>query len=249
MNIEAKNDSAPASFDVADRRPRPAGKAATADSNTGQLPLMLVAAAGVLAGVLVVMVLTFTSRSEHPVATTAAAAVVVPAKTAPAETAFPVPSWIGERTARRASDGSKTISFELSASREVPVWMTKARPALVVRCLYQTTEAFVILDTSAGFEADTDRRTIRLQWDDGPVTSEQWVRSESGHELFAPGCVDFVKQLSQARHLRFGFTPFNAAPVTAEFAVTGFGELAGLVAGTCGWRLDAGAPLRTARLN
>jgi len=128
--------------------------------------------------------------------------------------------------------------------------MARARPALVVRCLYRATEAFVALDTSAGFEAESDRRTIRLQWDDDPLMVEQWESSESGQELFAPGGVAFAQQLAHVNRLRFGFTPFNAQPVTVEFAVQGFDQLAGLVASTCGWRLAEGtAPARSVRLN
>ena len=39
--------------------------------------------------------------------------------------------------------------------------------------------------------------------------------------------------MATARRLQFGFTPFNAEPVTAEFAVEGFDRLAGLVTGIC----------------
>jgi hypothetical protein len=49
--------------------------------------------------------------------------------------------------------------------------------------------------------------------------------------------VAFVRQLAKGNRLHFGFTPYNAAPATVDFAVQGFDELAGLVAGTCGWRL------------
>ena len=89
----------------------------------------------------------------------------------------------------------------------------------------------------AKFEDDNFRRTIRVQWDDGPETVQQWEVSNSAHELFAPDGVAFVRQLAKANRLRFGFTPFNAPPVTAEFAVQGFDQLASLVANTCGWRL------------
>ena len=68
---------------------------------------------------------------------------------------------------------------------------------------------------------------------------ERWQASESGQELFAPDGVAFARQLARANRLRFGFTPFNAPPVTVEFAVQGFDQLARLVASTCGWRLDA----------
>ena len=58
--------------------------------------------------------------------------------------------------------------------------MNWARPALIVRCQYRNTEAFVALDTSTSFEQDADRRTVRIQWDDEPVSVQQWTISESG---------------------------------------------------------------------
>ena len=142
------------------------------------------------------------------------------------------------------------ISFELKATHEVPVWMSRVRPVLVVRCLYRATEAFVVIGTSASFE-QIDSRTILLQWDDDPqMVHQQWASSESGQELFSQNGVAFVRQLAHVNRLRFGFTPFNAQPVTVEFAVQGFDQLAGLVASTCGWRLnERTTPTRSARLH
>ena len=111
--------------------------------------------------------------------------------------------------------------------------MNKARPVLAARCLSRTTEVFVVLDTSAQFENDDDRRTVRVQWDDEPAGVQQWGVSESGKELFAPDAKAFMDRMASARRLQFGFTPFNAEPVTAEFAVAGFDQLRGLVTGTC----------------
>ena len=204
-----------------------------------QMTLIIVGAAGMLAGV--VCVLTFGwLGGDAPVRTAAAAAPAATAVTKPAAPAVaesgPVPTWTGRRTPTWAYDGSKTVTFQLDATREVPVWMSRARPVLVVRCLSRATQVFVMIGTSASFEEDADRRTVRLQWDDRPEAAQQWQISESGQELFAPNGVDFVRELAQSQHLRFGFTPFNAQPVTADFAVKGF-ELAGLVASTCGWRL------------
>jgi hypothetical protein len=115
--------------------------------------------------------------------------------------------------------------------------MSRARPVLVVRCLSRATQVFVAIGTSANFEEDAYRRTIRLQWDDGAETTQQWETSESGQELFAPDSVALVGQLAHAQRLRFGFTPFNAQPATVEFVVGGFEPLGKLVASTCGWRL------------
>ena len=116
--------------------------------------------------------------------------------------------------------------------------MSHARPALVVRCLYRRTDVFVALDTSTSYEDDADRRTVTVQWDDEPASTQRWGLSESGKELFAPDGIALVRRLAAARSVRFGFSPFNASPVTAEFLVEGFDERAGLVARACGWRLD-----------
>ena len=176
-------------------------------------------------------------EEEAPPAETPPPVAVTPPP-APDVESTPPPTWAGSRQISRADDGSKSIVFTLAAMGDLPVWMSHARPALVVRCLYRRTEAFVALDTSTSYEDDADRRTVTIQWDHDPASTQRWGLSESGKELFAPDGVALVRRLAAARSVRFGFTPFNASPVTAEFTVEGFGELAGLIARTCGWRLD-----------
>ena len=173
-------------------------------------------------------------RPAPPLETTATrAAAVTPAPSPVVVESIPAPTWSGARRASWASNGTKTIAFQLAATRELPVWMNKARPVLAARCLYHATDVFVVLDTSASFEHDADRRTVRIQWDDEPPSVQQWRVSESGKELFAPDGQEVVERMATARRLQFGFTPFNAEPVTAEFAVEGFDRLAGLVTSTC----------------
>ena len=220
--------------------PAPAVTAVTsAKPDAARLPLLAVAVAGVMAGGLVV--LAFLSVGSTPPVETAVAASVSSAPPAPVVESAAPPTWTGSRRTAWARDGSKTITFTLAGTRDLPVWMNHARPALVVRCLSRTTDVFVMLDTSADFEKDADRRTVRVQWDDDPERVQQWAVSESGRELFAPDGIDAVRRMTRARRLKFGFTPFNAQPLTAEFAVQGFDELAPLVARSCGWRLDDGA--------
>jgi hypothetical protein len=198
-------------------------------------PLIVVAIAGAVAGMAgVLAVVGSRTQASEPAAQTAAVPVAPP----PAVEEGPVPTWTGSRRASRTGDGSKTIVFSLAATHDLPVWMNRVRPALIVRCLYRTTEAFVMLDTSTSFEEDANSRTVRVQWDDDPESAQRWTVSESAKELFAPDGVAFVKQMASAKRLRFGFAPFNAAPVTAEFAVDGFDGLAGVVGSTCGWRFD-----------
>jgi hypothetical protein len=172
-------------------------------------------------------------RPAAPLETAPAVVTAAPPPPAVAVESTPPPTWSGARRASWASDGSKTIAFSLASIRDLPVWMNKARPVLAARCWYRATEVFVALDTSASFEDDADRRTVRIQWDDEPPSVQQWRVSESGKELFAPDGKDVIERMATARRLQFGFTPFNAEPVTAEFAVEGFDRLAGLVTGTC----------------
>jgi hypothetical protein len=148
------------------------------------------------------------------------------------------PSWVGRRQPAWARDGSKTISFEVEAINDVPVWMTRVRPVLVVRCLYRKTEVFVQPGSAASIEGHADNHTVRVRIDEDPEAVEQWSGSVSGQELFAPDGVALVRRLVRARRMQFGFTPYNAKPVAAQFRVDGFEQLAGLVAKTCAWRLD-----------
>jgi hypothetical protein len=219
-----------------------AASAVAARPAISQLTLVIVGAAGILAGIAFVFAFGWI-KGEAPLETASAAspAATIGAATKPPSAIVvesgPAPTWIGSRTATWAHDGSKTIAFELPATHDVTVWMSRARPVLVARCLSRRTEVFVVLGTSASYEQDSFNRTVRVQWDDGPEAVQQWQASESAQELFAPDGAAFIGQLAQASRLRFGFTPFNAQPVTVEFVVQGFDRLASLVAGTCGWKL------------
>ena len=202
------------------------------------IPVILVAIVGGVAGMVAMFAVVGTRTDAADTVAPPASAAPAPAPAAAVVDEGPLPTWSGSTRASWANDGSKTIAFTLASTRDLPVWMNRARPALIVRCLYRTTEAFVMLDTSTSFEDDADLRTVRVQWDDEDESAQRWTVSETARELFAPDGVAFVRRLAQAKRLRFGFSPFNAQPVTAEFAVEGFDTLAGLVANTCGWRFD-----------
>jgi hypothetical protein len=217
--------------------PAPPAAAGDTPARGATWSLILVGIVGLCVGSGIVLTLVRV-RADAPVED-AGAAVAAPASPTPEIESTPPPTWTGSRRARWANDGSRTIAVTLAATHDLPAWMSWARPTLMVRCQSRATDAFVALDTSAAFEADADRRTVRVQWDDDSASTQRWGVSESGRELFAPDGRAFVQRAATARRLRFGFTPFNASPVTADFAVLGFDQLAGLVAGACGWRLDA----------
>jgi len=220
----------------------PRDSVAASPGKAWSLPLVGVAATAATVAAIVVLVSLQPSASEPPVApapapATSAAVVAAPVVAVPVVESPPAPTWVGARQATWANDGSKTISFELQSTNDVDVWMKRVRPLLVVRCLYRTTEVFVATRSAASIEAEAGNHTVRLQIDDDPELIQQWSDSDSGQELFAPNSVALARRLATAQRLRFSFTPYNAKPVAAEFAVQGFDALAPLVGKTCGWKL------------
>jgi hypothetical protein len=209
--------------------------------------MALVGGAGVLACVTTMVVVQSLQPSASPQPLTAPVSVAAPDVAEEPILEGPVPQWVGSRQATWANDGSKTVSFELQATRDVNVWMARVRPLLIVRCLYKTTEVFVATKASASIEGQSGTHTVRLVIDNEPELIQQWTDSVSGHELFAANGVDIARRLAHAELLRFSFTPYNAKPVTADFVVSGFDKLAPLVANTCGWKVDDSAQSRTAR--
>ena len=65
---------------------------------------------------------------------------------------------------------------------------------------------------------------MTVQLDDQPPSSQQWLRTDSYRELFAPDGLALARQFVGASLLRFTFTPFRSRPVVAEFNVRGFDQ-------------------------
>ncbi len=229
-----------------------------------RLTYWALACAGVLAGLGTMMAIgrkgvdAPAPASRSVAAASSSVPVQVPADPKPIRTepertieSAPGPTWVGNRRANVGRDGSKTIAFELAARNDVGVWMKRVQPLLIVRCLARTTEVFVAIGSAASIEQQADSHTVHLQFDDAEAVAEPWSDSVSSQELYAPDGVTFARRLARAGTLRFGFTPYNSGPVVAEFDVRGFDQLVGLVAGTCGWRLNdsLGAEKRRAALN
>jgi hypothetical protein len=216
---------------------------------TGRWWLAVVGLATVLGGITMILVLGW--LNAQPAAEAASAAHAAPSAPKVIVESAPPPKWAGRRQATWARDGSKTIAFELQAANEVTLWMQRSRPLLVVRCVSRATEVFVAIGSAASIEGQAGNHTVRVKIDNDPELVQQWSDSESGQELFAPDSVALARRLADAQQMQFSFTPYNAGAATASFAVEGAGELVGLVANTCGWRLDGAATpaTRAARRN
>jgi hypothetical protein len=211
----------------------------------GRWLLLGVGAAGVLVAVSIAIAAGSVSRTVAEPARTGQPTPVRLANSAPPLPVEPtlLPAWSGRRQAVWGYDGTKTITFALDAITDVTASTSRTRPQLVARCLARTTEVYLVTGPLS-FEPQTGRHTVRLRVDDDPEQSQQWVDSDGSKELFAPDGVELINRLARASRLRVGFTPFNAKPVTAEFIVEGFDQLAPLVARTCGRQRSA--PVRAA---
>ena len=153
------------------------------------------------------------------------------------------PTWVVPRRVGYARDGSRMLTLQVDALREIQVSRQPVRPVLAVRCLSRLTEVFVALGTSANIEGgDTNRVTVQL--DDQTPSVQQWLRTDTYQELFAPDGLTLARQLVGASLMRFTFTPFGSRPVVAEFNVGGFDQHVATVARTCGWPGAAGTSAR-----
>jgi hypothetical protein len=223
-----------------------------------RVPRWALAVAGVLAG-LAGMLAIGRAGNDAPASASAIPSLAashnvpapLPSDPEPIVQSAPSPTWVGARRPTWARDGSKTIAFELAASKDVGVWMKSVRPVLIIRCLSRTTEVFVATGSAASIEEQAGSHAVHIQFDDAEPVAESWSDSVSSQELYAPDGVTLARRLARARTVRFGFTPYNSAPVVAEFDVSGFNQVVGLVAGTCGWRVDpsGSAEKRRAALN
>ena len=118
----------------------------------------------------------------------------------------------------------------------MPVWTREVLPVLVVRCDSGRTEAFVFTQSAARMEPQDGDHTVTVRFDDGAVATERWPDSDEHDALFARRPGEFTRQLTGTRALHFGFTPHNAAPVVASFALEGLEPLLQSAAKQCGWK-------------
>jgi hypothetical protein len=165
------------------------------------------------------------------------AATVAPVKRAmQSESPAVSQTWSVERRAYWTANQRHSDAFELPAENTVAIWLNQVRPLLVVRCISNRTEVFVFTGSALKIEPDSEDHTVTYRFDDEPELSERWPDSAEHDALFAPNGTAIAQRVLGARSLRFGYTPHNAAPVVAQFSVSGLRELLEPVAKDCGWK-------------
>lgn len=169
------------------------------------------------------------------------AAAPAPARPKPAPSAADAPTadaphWAHSADGRWVSSGRHTAAFEVEAIKRVHVWTRDVTPVLVVRCDSGKTEAFVYTQSAARMEPEDGDHTVTVAFDGGSATMERWPDSDEHDALFARHPVEFTRQLTEARALHFGFTPHNAPPVVATFALDGLTDLLAASSRQCGYK-------------
>jgi hypothetical protein len=175
------------------------------------------------------------ARALPPTSVSAAPAPPAGAIAPKPSTGVPAHAWTVADSKVWVGAGKDRVAFELPADNTVAIWMRSVRPTLVVRCVEGRMDAFVYTASAARIEPQTDDHTIRYGFDDAADVTERWPDSEEHDALFAPEGAPFARRIAAASVLRFGFTPHNAAPVTAQFTVAGLSRLIEPAARSCGW--------------
>lgn len=163
---------------------------------------------------------------------TAAAPVAVEPNVAPSDR-LPAPRWAASRNSRKAGYGANMV-FELAADGDIEVWRKRVRPVLTVRCVPGATEVFIVTDSPASIEDNSNRHTVTMSFDGRNAVEQKWEHSIDHDALFAPDGRAMVRRIAAAKELTFSFSPFNAPPATATFSVEGFADQQKAAVRMCG---------------
>lgn len=194
----------------------------------------MITLAGVVGGAFTLALLMARAVPSSEVA--AAPVNSAPVKPAVAAASAHTSGWTTANSAVWAGHEKNSAAFELQAENTVSIWMRTVRPMLVVRCVSGGIEAFVFTASAARIEPQTEEHTVRFSFDGGSDVTARWPDSEEHDALFAPDGASFARRIAGARVMRFGFTPHNAPPVTAQFHVAGLAGLIEPAARECGWQ-------------
>jgi hypothetical protein len=214
--------------------------AAAKSTNASRNAILAAAAIGAIAAVMFIRLSPRSNPTANalgvavsPVAATSGKVVAPQAAPIAQPESTSAPKWSRTQQSQWASDGSRTIGFEVEALRDVAVYRDRVRPVLAVRCISRQTEVFVVLRSSPSIENGGDTHTVRIGLDEEPDVEQQWLDSSNMQALFAPDAKAFAARMATARRLRFAFKPYNAPPAAVEFDVHGFEGPLAAMAKTC----------------
>ena len=130
-----------------------------------------------------------------------------------------------------SSAGEESLTLSLKAEKAVEGWMKTFVPVLTIQCTKGNSALYV--ETGMGLEVTmVDKQVVRLQFDNDKPFPHSW-REITNATVSARDATVLIKKLVQAQKFIFEFTPFNAAPAQAEFAVVGLSAYLPQLAKVC----------------
>ncbi|MBD2799508.1 hypothetical protein ID854_03280 [Xenorhabdus sp. M] len=106
--------------------------------------------------------------------------------------------------------------------------------ALVLRCVNNTTEAYLATDEYLG-NGDYTKVTFRI--DKKNLITENWVMGGGNDSAFAPSPVKFIKRIYGKQNVIFGYKPYGKTQIIAEFKTDHINEIAKEISEACNWKL------------
>jgi type VI secretion system protein VasI len=141
-----------------------------------------------------------------------------------------VPQWdVSEST--NPIDDTPTVVLSLQASSPSSTTLRDA-PRLIVRCKSKETDVYISWSEFLG----SDEIIVTTRLGRNAAARRSWSLSTDSRASFYPARpAGFVKQLMAVDTLVAMTTPYNEAPITATFEVTGLSEKIVPLRKACGW--------------
>ena len=135
-------------------------------------------------------------------------------------------------------DDSKTVVASLSAIEGASRF--DGPYTFIARCDSNTTEVYVIWHDYLGDDSRNlyeDWKYVEVRIGEAQAERQRWGVSTDKQATFAPDSISLLRSLITVDRLVLQTTPYNEAPQTAIFDLTGVETAVGRVAETCNWDL------------
>lgn len=129
------------------------------------------------------------------------------------------------------SANQESLALSLKAEKAIKGWMKTSVPVLTIQCAKG--KAAVYVETGIALEVTVvDQQIVQLRLDDNKHFTQRW-REVTNATVSAREATALIKQLAQSQKFIFEFTPFNSAPIQAEFVVAGLSAYLPQLAKAC----------------
>lgn len=135
-------------------------------------------------------------------------------------------------------DDKPIIALSLKAESPITGWPDKRHtPSLFIRYKEGKMQAYIATGFSPTVERG-DGATVQIRYDSAEAESTQMSKSTDGEALFWEKPENAIRKMASAQRMVFRFTPFNSAPATTTFQLTGLREAVAAIEEASGWRVD-----------